>query len=94
MQTQQQLALDFTSPSPINVERFSRQNKIVAERLLSGKSITVLIAINEYGIFHLHSRIAECRKEFKRHGIVIYSRMVTVDEIQCKEYSLNPFDNA
>lgn len=86
-----QTELNFTTSAPINTEKFSRQNKIVADRLLSGKSINVIDAINHYHIFHLHSRIAEVRKAFKRAGIKIYSRYIKVGDTDCKEYSLEEF---
>lgn len=88
-----QLDIPFPSESPINTERLSRQNKIVADHLLSGKSINVVTAIREYSIYHLHSRIADCRREFRNHRITIYSKSVTIEEMQCKEYNLKPFTN-
>lgn len=85
-----QAVLDFTSPSPINKEKFSRQNRQVFDVLDSGETIDVLKAIH-MGIFHLHSRISDLRN---KHGVVIYDRMINREGINCKEYSFKPFSHA
>lgn len=87
-----QTTLDFTSKSPINREKFSRQNKMIFDHLSSGRTITTLQADQLYGIRNLHSRIPELRKA----GVVIYDRMIqAVDRsgglTKCKEYSLIDF---
>lgn len=87
-----QTTLNFTSKSPINRDKFSRQNKMIYDHLASGRTITTLQADRLYGIRNLHSRIPELRKA----GVVIYDRMVqAVDRsgglVKCKEYSLSPF---
>lgn len=83
-----QMQMDFTSRANINTERFSRQNRMVANHLLGGKPINVSVAISKYGIYHLHSRIAEVRKEFKKEGIQINDKFIKIGDMVCKEYSI------
>lgn len=87
-----QTTLNFTSKSPINREKFSRQNRMIYDHLASGRTITTLQADQLYGIRNLHSRIPELRKA----GVVIYDRMIEVVDyigltVRCKEYSLKAF---
>lgn len=90
----QQLSLNFDSKSPINSEKFGKQNRQVYEHLASGRTITLLIADMLYGIRHLHSRISDLRNT---HGITIYDKPITVIDrhgniVKCKEYSLTGFE--
>ena len=89
-----QSAIDFTTASPINVEKLSKQNKIVYDYLAAGNTITLFQAV-KMGVLHLHSRISDLTNV---HGITIYRRFITVpdmtgEHVQVKEYSLNPFEN-
>ena len=86
----QQLEPDFTTSSPINREKLSRQNRIIYDRLASGETITVYDALG-MGIFHLHSRCAELRKALRQSNANLYDRFVVKDNITFKEYSLKPF---
>lgn len=69
----QQLFLNFESKSPINAEKFQNQNRQVYEHFASGKTLTLLMAENLYGIRHLHSRISDLRNI---HGVIIYDRAI------------------
>lgn len=82
-----QLTIDFTTASPINAEKLSRQNRLIYNHLASGKTITVYDAI-AMGIFHLHSRISDLRNV---HDIEIFDRTITENNTTCKEYSLSKF---
>lgn len=89
----QQLELTFTTTSPINLDKLQKQNKLVYEHLASGRTITLLVADNLYGIRHLHSRISDLRNKNK---IGIYDRTIIVvdrwgQKVKCKEYSLSQF---
>ena len=86
-----QAQLNFETASPINQPKFSRQNQIVYDLLSAGKTVNLKMVIDRYGIYHLHSRIAEVRKELKERGQVIFDRTVTIENTTCKEYSLTPF---
>lgn len=83
----EQLKLDFTTRSPVNVEKLTGQNKIVYELLCSNKTVTLFDGIKE-GIFHFHSRISDLRNKV---GITIYDRFINVKGSSVKEYSLNEF---
>ncbi|MBO9151905.1 helix-turn-helix domain-containing protein [Chitinophaga sp. GCM10012297] len=84
--------MNLTTSSPINVEKLSRQNKMVYDHLMRGETITTLQAERLFGIRNLHSRIPE----LKNAGVVIYDRMVKHQDrfgelTKCKEYSLTEF---
>lgn len=85
-----QQELDFTSPSPINKEKLSGQNKTVYDILSSGKTINRIEAIN-IGITALNSRISDLSN---RHGVIIYSRYISYSGSSIKEYSLKQFKAA
>ena len=87
-----QAELNFTSPSPINKGKLSGQNKLIYQHLKSGKTINVFEAITKYNIYHLHSRISDCRKAIKGTDEFIYDRMIKSNGISCKEYSLKEFE--
>lgn len=74
--TQQQI--EFVSKSPINIEKLNRQNKAVAEHLLSGQRIDRYKAQKLYKIGNLHSRISEVKKYFKEQGIEISKKFIHV----------------
>ncbi len=76
------------SDSPINEESLETQNARLLRYLESGRTINFMQAM-KIGINHLHSRIPN----LKDAGIAIYSRMVKVGHIDCREYSINPFTN-
>lgn len=89
----QQLTIDFTTASPINVEKLKGQNRTIYMHLASGETITVLKAYALYRIMHLHSRISDLRHKV---GVVIYDRMIQAKDysgnpVSCKEYSLSKF---
>lgn len=84
------MELLFTTASPINTDKLNKQNRQVYEHLSSGKTITLLIAEDLYGIRHLHSRISDLRNISK---IDIKDKMITVIDrlgckVKCKEYSI------
>lgn len=81
-----QTTINFESPSPVNKEKLSGQNKELYDMLQNG-NITLLDAIKA-GIYHCHSRISDLRNKSK---VKIYDRMVQVNGISCKEYSLKEF---
>lgn len=74
--------------SQINQESLETQNERLLKYLQSGRTINFMDAM-KIGINNLHSRIPELKKA----GIPIYSRMIKVGRIDCKEYSLQPFTN-
>lgn len=75
------------SNSPINQESLETQNGRLHSHLQAGNTITFIEAM-KMGINNLHSRIPE----LKAAGLPIYSRFIKVGRIDCKEYSLQPFD--
>ncbi len=84
MQTQ----LNFTSPSPINIEKLTGQNKEVYDLLKTGKTINRIEAIGK-GITALNSRISDLRN---RVGITIFDRFITTSGgSKVKEYSMFQF---
>lgn len=83
-----QAQLNFTSPSPINVEKLTGQNKEVFDLLNSGRTINRIEAIGK-GITALNSRISDLRNKV---GIVIFDRFITTNGgSKVKEYSLTQF---
>ena len=76
------------SNSSINQESLETQNSRLLSHLQAGNTITFIEAM-KMGINNLHSRIPE----LKAAGIPVYSRFIKVGRIDCKEYSLNPFNN-
>ena len=64
------------------------QNGRLLNYLQTGNKITSIDA-EKMGINNLHSRIPE----LKAVGIPIYSRFIKVGRIDCKEYSLQAFQN-
>lgn len=84
-----QATLTFETSSPINKDKFTRQNRIVWDHL-QHSTITCFIAIDKYDIYHLHSRISELRNKHKK---VIYGRTINSRGTTCQEYSLKPFES-
>jgi hypothetical protein len=84
----QQLCIDFETASKINREKLSSQNKIIFEYLEKGNNINTVIARNKFQVFNLHSRISDLRN---KAGIIIYDRMISIGDMNCKEYSLKQF---
>lgn len=74
------------SSSPFNQKSLGRQNDRLLHHLQAGNTITFIDAM-KMGINNLHSRIPE----LKVAGIPIYSRFIKVGRIDCKEYSMQPF---
>lgn len=89
----QQLEISFQSPSPINTEKLSGQNRRLLDYLLAGNSIHVFHPAKRLlQIGYLNSRIAD----IKKHGIEVHKRYISVNDIDGKEtsvveYSLTPF---
>lgn len=89
-----QTAIDFTTSSPINVERIKGQNGRLYRFLAEGNTITCFSqAVKELRIGYLNSRISDLRNQ---HHIQIFDRTVEVEDItgekvHCKEYSLKEF---
>ena len=82
-----QAEIQFETKSPINFDKLTKQNKILWEHLLSGKTINMLQA-PEIGIRTLHSRIAEIRKAIKNTNYLLHSRFIRVNNVSVKEYIL------
>lgn len=82
----EQLSIGFSSKSPLNTDRMTRQNRFLYNHLASGKTITSKEAMLLYGISRLSGRIHELRKE-----VVIIDRFIKVDGVDFKEYSIFPF---
>ena len=76
------------SGSSINQDSLETQNGRLLSHLQAGNTITFIDAM-KMGINNLHSRIPE----LKAAGIPVYSRIIKVGRIDCKEYSINPFPN-
>lgn len=85
----EQLTMDFTSGSRLNKERLSRQNRIIWEHLKSGKTINTVQARELYQVYNLHSRLSDIRAKTDE---IIYDKMIKIGEMNCKEYSLIPFE--
>lgn len=85
----EQLAIDFTTASKLNKEALSRQNRIIYHHLKSGKTINTVQARELYHVYNLHSRLSDIRKKVDE---IIYDRMIKIGEMNCKEYSLIPFE--
>ncbi|MEJ7740465.1 MAG: hypothetical protein WKF97_23865 [Chitinophagaceae bacterium] len=69
-------------------DNLEAQNKRLYEHLLAGSTINFLQA-RDMGIGYLNSRISDLRKV-----MTIHSRFIRINGIQCKEYSLAPFDES
>jgi hypothetical protein len=70
------------------MSEYKTQNSMLLERLKSGRSITMLEAISDYGIAHLPRRILD----LKQKGIIIDSEWIKVTKAdgrktRVKEYS-------
>lgn len=77
-QSTTQIQLD--TKSPINIDKLNRQNKAVAEHLLSGQRIDRYKALKLYKIGNLHSRMSEVKKYFKDQGIEISKKFITIHD--------------
>ncbi len=90
-----QTAIDFTTSSPINVERIKGQNGRLYRYLSEGNTITCMSpAVRILRIGYLNSRISDLRN---RHQLQIFDRTVEVEDstgekVHCKEYSISPFN--
>lgn len=84
-----QLTISFETASKINKERLTRQNRIIFEHLESGRTINTVEARELYQVYNLHSRMSDLRN---KSAIIIYDRMIRIGEMNCKEYSLKPFN--
>jgi hypothetical protein len=91
----QQLSMDFspaTTFHPDNIESMTGQNKRLYDWLKSGNTIHMMSpAMVTLGLGYLNSRISDLRN--KCH-IKIYDRMVDVNGVKCKEYSITAFKAA
>lgn len=85
----EQISIDFTSGSRLNKEQLSRQNRIIWHHLKSGKTINTVQAREMYGVYNLHSRLSDIRKKVDE---IIYDKMIKIGDMNCKEYSLTPFE--
>jgi hypothetical protein len=47
------------------------QSKVILDHLLSGRPLTALDALNEYGCFRLAARIHELRKEYEIEEVMV-----------------------
>lgn len=80
-----QTTLDFTSPSPINRDKLTGQNKLVFDILSSGRTLNCFEA-QEFGITALNSRISDLRN---KAGVIISDRFITTKGgSKVKEYSI------
>ncbi len=77
---------DLATESLINTYSIETQNNRLYEHLQAGNTINFLQA-RDLGIGFPNSRIAELRKQ----QVTIYSRFIRISNVQCKEYSLQPF---
>lgn len=88
-----QLSISFESPSPINTERMTGQNKRLYDYLQTGNTIHCFHpAKQELQIGYLNSRCSDLIKA----GVEIFKRYIKVkdingEEVTVKEYSLKPF---
>ena len=76
-----------SSVSTSNQDSLETQNGRLLSHLQAGNTITFIEAM-KMGINNLHSRISE----LKAAGIPVYSRFIKLGRINCKEYSMKPFD--
>lgn len=89
-----QLTLDFTTQSPINIEKLTGQNRRLYDWLAAGNTIHVFhIAKRNLQIGYLNSRISDLAN---KHNVTIYKRMITHPDLDgnptdVKEYSMTPF---
>ena len=83
----EQLEIIFESPSPINREKLTGQNKLIYE-LLKVRTLNCFQA-QDFGVTALNSRISDLRN---KSGVIIYDRFITTNGgSKVKEYSLYPF---
>ena len=82
-----QAQLNFTSPSPINCEKLTGQNKALYQHLAAGNTITMFQA-QSIGVGYLNSRVSDLRNKI---GVHVYDRMINVNGVSVKEYSLKEF---
>ena len=86
-----QLTLTFLSPSPINTEKLTKQNKRLYDYLCTGESIHCFSpARKELKIGYLNSRISDLINE---HGIGIEKKRIRIVDADggttnCVEYKL------
>lgn len=91
----EQLTMDFTTRSPINVDRLKGQNGRLLNWLQAGNTIHCFHpAKQEMQIGYLNSRIADLVHE----GVEIFKRNIKVkdinnEEVTVREYSLKPFNS-
>lgn len=87
-----QLILTFESPSPINMEKLTKQNKRLYDYLLTGNSIHCFSrARRELKIGYLNSRISDL---INVHDIKIKKKRIRVKDVDGElvnvvEYKLN-----
>ena len=87
-----QIDLDFTTPSPINVDKLTGQNRRLYDFLMTGQKIHVFHpAKRMLKIGFLNSRISDLINKF---GVNIEKRMIKVNDIDgnpvdVKEYFIS-----
>lgn len=81
----EQLTIDFTTPSPLNIEKLTGQNRRLYDFLMSGKAIHCLSDDRvKLGIGYLNSRISDLVKK----GVAISKKYITVNDTTVVEYSI------
>lgn len=89
-----QTEINFTTASPVNIEKMKGQNKRLYDYLSSGNTIHCFHqARKNLKIGYINSRISDLKN--KNH-VELYSRFITVKDADgqdttVKEYSMYPF---
>jgi len=80
-----QSEIDFTTKSPVNIEKLSGQNRRLYDFLKLGNRINCFSdAMKELKIGYLNSRISD----LKKLGVDIQKDWIVIDETHVKEYYL------
>ena len=84
-----QTTLNFTSPSPINADKLTGQNKLVYDYLSKGETLNRIKAIELKLTTALNSRISDLTN---KTGVVIHRRFININGSKLREYSLSKFE--
>lgn len=76
----------FKTDSQVKPSALKGPNKALYEYLASGKAISFMQA-RSLGITNLGTKVSILRDA----GITVYERAIRISNIQCMEYSLQPF---
>lgn len=90
-----QISIDFSTASPINIDRLGGQNKALYNYLQTGESIHAMHPVRRnLKIGYLNSRISDL---INKHKVQIYKRFIKAKDsdgewVDVTEYSMKPFE--